>query len=105
MPRPYQGMRLLVSFAASVAGAVMASAPASAATVSPTGVRAPDIAVNAGGVTVVAWSQLTKNGSLIETRVGRSPAKLGRIQRMSPGRAFDPQVAVGADGTAAVAWY
>jgi hypothetical protein len=84
---------------ATLAGA----APAHAATVSPAGVRFPQLAVNARGATVVAWERKTKDGFAIEVRSGSGPLELGRTQRLARvGRS--PRVAIGRDGTRAVQW-
>jgi hypothetical protein len=88
---------------ASVLGALAATAPAPAATVSPTKVRFPQLAVNADGATVVAWERLTQSAIAIEARSGDAPLELGRRRRLSA-EGHDPQVAVGADGTKAVMW-
>jgi hypothetical protein len=85
-----------------LAGLALA-APAPAATVSPTHVRNPQIAVGAGGATVVAWERLGRDGISIEARVGRSASRLGKVSRLA-GRGYRPQVAVGANGTTAVQW-
>jgi hypothetical protein len=82
---------------------IAAAVPAEAATVSPTGVRFPQIAVNADGATVVAWERKTKDGFAVEARTGAGPLKLGRTQRLARiGR--NPRVTIGADGTRAVQW-
>ncbi len=81
-----------------------AAAPAAhAATVSPAGVRFPQIAVNAGGATVVAWERETASAFEVQARSGDTPLELGRAQRLAA-RGYSPRVAVGADGTRAVMW-
>lgn len=96
------GMRLLIP-TASVLTALAAAAPAPAATVSPTKVRAPQVAVNADGATVVAWERLTKRAIAIEARSGDAPLELGRSRRLSA-KGHNLQAAVGTDGTKAVMW-
>ena len=83
--------------------ATIAAAPAQAATVSPAGVRFPQIAVNAKGATVVAWERRTKAAFAVEVRSGATASKLGRTTRLA-GRGYSPRVAIGADGTRAVMW-
>jgi hypothetical protein len=98
------GMRTLVLLVASVAGAVMVAAPASAATVSPVGIRSPQLAVGNTGRTVVAWERVRRRPFAIEVqaRAGRAPDRLGSVLRAPRGQ--QPVVAAGADGTAAVGW-
>ena len=97
-------MRVVACIAASVAGAVIWSASAAAAPVSPVGIRSPQLAVGATGATVVAWERVRRRPFAIdvEARVGRAPDRLGRVVRVPGGRR--PVVAAGADGTAAVGW-
>ncbi|HUR84891.1 MAG TPA: hypothetical protein VMY78_06060 [Solirubrobacteraceae bacterium] len=80
-----------------------AATPATAAPVSPSQVRFPQVAVNANGTTAVAWERLTRGRFAVEARLGRAPLKLGRTRKLAR-QGFNPQVAVGADGTAAVMW-
>lgn len=80
------------------------AASASAATVSPSGVRFPQVAVNAGGATVVAWERARDGAFSAEARIGPGPSRLGSTRRLSRGSGYLPQVAIGADGTAAVMW-
>ncbi len=89
--------------AAAVLTLVAVAPAAQAAPVSPSQVRIPQVAVNANGRTVVAWERLTNGRFSVEARTGGAPLKLGRIHRLAR-QGFDPQVAVGADGTAAVMW-
>ena len=95
-------MRTLTILSASILTALAACAPASAATISPTGVRFPQAAVNARGTTLVAWER-TSDKYALEVRTGRSPLHLGSTQRLSRS-GYQAQVAVGGDGTMAVAW-
>ena len=94
-PTPLISAVLLATIAAAV--------PAQAATVSPAGVRFPQIAVNAKGATVVAWERRTSFAFAVEARSGDAPLELGRTQRLA-GRGYNPRVAIGADGTRAVMW-
>jgi hypothetical protein len=88
---------------AAVAAVAICAAPASAATVSPSGVRFPQVAIAPGGRTIVAWERSTRGAFGVEARVGPGPRHLGaRVYLAS--RAYSPKVAVGADGTAAVMW-
>jgi hypothetical protein len=97
-------MRVPVFLVASVAAAVMAAASASAAPVSPVGVRDPHLAVGSTGTTVVAWERIRRRPFAIdvEARIGRAPGKLGPVLHLSKGQR--PLVAAGADGTAAIGW-
>jgi hypothetical protein len=90
-----------VLLAALAVAAVAASAQA--ATVSPAGVRFPQVAVNADGATVVAWERKTKGGFAVEVRTGDAPLELDRTRRLAA-RGYAPRVAIGADGTRAVQW-
>lgn len=86
-----------------IGAALATAAPATAATISPTGVRFPAAAVNSDGATVVAWERLVKGTFVVEARSGASAGKLGRTTRLAtPG--FGPRVAIGADGTKAIMW-
>jgi hypothetical protein len=98
-------MRTFAILAASVAGAVVASAPAAAATISPQGIRGPQLAVGPTGVTVAAWERLRRHPFRIqvEARIGRSPDRLGPVQRLSS-KGGRPVLAVGTDGTVAIGW-
>lgn len=96
-------MRTISILGLPILAALAASAPAAAATVSPTGVRFPQVAINADGATVVAWERTTRSAFAIEARAGSSPLKLGRTRRLTS-RGYQPQVAIGADGTKAVMW-
>ena len=49
---------------------VAIATPAPAATVSPTGVRFPELAVNDKGATIVAWERRTKRAFAVEVRTG-----------------------------------
>lgn len=98
-------MRTISILGATCALAAMAlAAPASAATVSPAGVRFPQVAVNAAGATVVAWERARGGAFSAEARIGFRPSRLGATRRLSRGAGYLPQVAIGADGTAAVMW-
>ena len=88
---------------AALLAAITLAAPARAATISPPGVRFPQIAVNAGGTTIVAWERLVHGRFAIEARAGAGPRQLGPVRRLAA-RGFQPRVAVGADGTRAVQW-
>ena len=96
-------MRPTPLISAALLATIAAAAPAQAATVSPAGVRFPQIAVNAKGATVVAWERRTKAAFAVEVRSGATAAKLGRTTRLA-GRGYSPRVAIGADGTRAVMW-
>jgi hypothetical protein len=98
-------MRVPILSASVLAALAAVAAPASApaATVSPTKVRAPQVAVNADGATVVAWERLLRRGIAIEARAGDAPLELGRSRRLSF-TGHNPRVAVGTDGTKAVMW-
>lgn len=89
---------------ASLLACVAFAAPVPAATVSPTGVRFPELAVNAKGATIVAWERRTKGAFTVEVRTGDSPRALGPTLRVA-GRAYKPRVAIGADGTRAAMWF
>lgn len=78
--------------------------PASAATVSPVGVRFAHMAVNADGATVVAWERPRRDGFSADARIGSAPTRLGATRRLSRGSGYLPRVAIGADATAAVMW-
>jgi hypothetical protein len=97
-------MRILVVLAASVAGAITASEPASSAPVSPAGIRDPQLAVGSTGTTIVAWERIRRRPFAIdvEARIGRAPNRLGPVLHVSKGQL--PLVAAGADGTAAIGW-
>ncbi|MDX6676649.1 MAG: hypothetical protein QOE31_701 [Solirubrobacteraceae bacterium] len=95
---------LTASALTALAAAALAPAPAPAATVSPTRVRAPQLAVNADGATVVAWERLTKRAIAIEARAGDAPLELGHARRLSAD-GHQPQVAIGSEGTKAVIWF
>ena len=96
-------MRPLSLLTTAALATVAASAPASAATVSPTHVRFPQVAVNAHGRTVVAWERQTHGRFTVEARIGERPAKLGRVHSLAR-LGYRPQVAAGADGTVAAEW-
>lgn len=96
-------MRTIAILAAGGTTALALAVPASAATVSPAGVRFPQVAVGAAGATAVAWERASTGGFAVEARVGGAPSRLGATRRLSP-RGHSPLVAVGADGTVAVMW-
>jgi hypothetical protein len=96
-------MRTIPTLSLSAVAALAVCAPASAATVSPTHVRFPQVAVNPSGRTVVAWERLTNRRFAVEARIGGVPQKLGATRRLAR-QGFTPQVAVGEDGTVAVQW-
>src|SRR5689334_22598325 len=64
--------------------------------VSPVHIRDPALAVDAHGQTVAAWTRTGSHLDEAQARIGGRPAR-------ALGRGFDPAVAIGADGTAAVA--
>jgi hypothetical protein len=99
----FTSMRLLPSLAISAFAAVAVSSPASAATVSPTHVRFPVVAVNAQGRTVVAWERLSHGRFTVEARIGSAATRLGRTITLAA-KGYRPRVAVGSDGTVAVQW-
>jgi hypothetical protein len=86
-----------------VLACLAAAAPASAATVSPTHVRFPQLAVDGHGRTVVAWQRLTHGRFILEVRLGGSPRTLRRAQVLTR-NSEGPRVAIGDDGSAAVMW-
>ena len=96
-------MRTLLSLTMAALAALALTTPASAATVSPTHVRFPQVAVNAHGRTVVAWERQTHGRFTVEARIGERPAKLGRTYTLAR-LGYQPRVAVGADGTVAALW-
>jgi len=96
-------MRHTSIIGAATLAAITLATPAQAATVSPTGVRFPQIAVNARGATIVAWERLTHGGIAIEARAGTGLRRLGPVRRLAA-RGYQPKVAIGADGTRAVQW-
>jgi hypothetical protein len=96
-------MRPTTILTASLLAAAALAAPAQAATVSPAGVRFPQLAVNAEGTTVVAWERLIRGRFAVEVRTGAGPGRLGPTRRLAA-RGYRPRVAVGADGTRAVQW-
>ena len=102
-PARCHGMCLLPSLAISALAALALSTPASAATVSPTGVRFPQVAVNSHGRTVVAWERLSRSAIGVEARIGDGPQRLGHTVRLAQ-KGYSPRVAVGSDGTVAVQW-
>lgn len=89
--------------AAAALAAIAAAAPASAATISPTHVRFPQVAVNAGGRTVAAWERQAHGRFTVEARIGARPAKLGKVHTLAR-LGYQPRVAVGPDGTVAALW-
>jgi hypothetical protein len=96
-------MRLLPSLTIAALAALAATTPASGATISPTHVRSPQVAVNAHGRTVVAWERLSPSAIGVEARIGDGPQRLGRTVRLAQ-KGYTPRVAVGSDGTVAVQW-
>jgi hypothetical protein len=96
-------MRPTPILTAALLAAAALAAPAQAATVSPAGVRFPQVAVNAGGAMVVAWERRTKDAFAVEARAGAGPRQLGPTRRLAA-RGYRPCVAIGADGTRAVQW-
>ena len=96
-------MKTISILSLTIGAALATAAPATAATISPTGVRFPAAAVNDDGATLVAWERLVKGTFVVEARSGASAGRLGRTTRLAdPG--FGPQVAIGDDGTKAVMW-
>jgi hypothetical protein len=96
-------MRLLPSLAICAFAALAATTPATAATISPTHVRFPQVAVNSHGRTVVAWERLSHGAFSVEARIGDGVERLGRTVRLAA-KGYAPRVAVGSDGTVAVQW-
>lgn len=96
-------MRLLPLLTITALAALAATTPASGATVSPTHVRFPQVAVNAHGRTVVAWERMSHRAFGVEARIGDGPRQLGRTVRLAA-KGYAPRVAVGSDGTVAVQW-
>jgi opacity protein-like surface antigen len=91
--------------AAFVVLASLAAAPAQAAvTASPRGVRFPAVAVNEQGRVVVAWERSRGGRFFVEARTGAGLRSLGPIRRLGGRVGYQPQVAIGEDGTAAVTW-
>ena len=79
--------------------------------VSPEGKLAwnPDVAVNAGGEAVLVWQAQLTDGSgrwTVQARARAVNGTLGPVQSLSPTTvdAWDPQVAIEADGDAVVVW-
>jgi hypothetical protein len=97
--RPVAGALVI----ATVTLCAAAAAPASAATVSPTHVRFPQLAVDGHGRMVVAWQRLTKGRFILEARLGGSPLTLRRAQVLTR-NSEGPRAAIGDDGSAAVMW-
>lgn len=69
--------------------------------------REPDASIGPDGVGTLVWDQFDGSEYVVRSRrVGPGGSSLGSVTTLSPsGRdAFRPQVSVGADGTATVAW-
>lgn len=98
-------MRRVTTITLAAIATFAACAPASAATttISPSGVRFPQVAIAPGGRTIVAWERLGRRTFGFEARVGPGPRRLGARVRLAS-NAYSPKVAAGADGTVAVMW-
>jgi len=97
-------MRLISIGSSTLLASLVFAATAPAATISPTGIRFPEIAVNADGATIVAWERRTRSAFTFDVRTGDSPSTLGRTIRFAA-RAYRPKIAIGADGTRAIMWF
>jgi hypothetical protein len=94
---------LTVLTGAAVAAVAIAATPAAAATISPSHVRFPQVAVNASGRTAVAWERELHGRFTVEARIGERPGALGPTHTLAR-LGYRPRVAVGPDGTAAALW-
>jgi hypothetical protein len=94
---------LTIVTGAALATIAICATPAAAATVSPSHVRFPQVAVNASGRTAVAWEREVHGRFTVEARIGDRPGRLGSTHTLAR-LGYQPRLAVGPDGTAAALW-